>query len=218
MRDDLWLRGGTDKFPSVKVIENGKEETKPSEDYQDTFQGFTGEWKTTGGNAMIKFTGRTRNAAKDGGWDYTVKPDGTLDMKWPSTTFASTDQPIIRLADIYLMYTECYIHDNSSAESGKALEYINYVRARAKAPAFGPSDLNVKNLMDERSRELYHESTRRTDLIRNKMFTGATQTVWQYKGSMSSNEGTRIANKYNLYPIPTAVLGAQPDFKQNPGY
>lgn len=72
--------------------------------------------------------------------------------------------------------------------------------------------------MDERSRELYHEMTRRTDLIRNNMFTGATQTVWQYKGSMDNNEGTRIADRFNLYPIPSAVIAAQPEFKQNPGY
>lgn len=32
------------------------------------------------------------------------------------------------------MYTECYIHDRSSANAGKALDYINYVRQRAGAP------------------------------------------------------------------------------------
>lgn len=203
-RDDLWLRGGTDVFPAGSE----GDVSWTAEDYQDTFQGFTGEWATVGGNAIIKFTGRTRNANADGGWS----------DDYPSTTFATTDQPVIRLADVYLMYTECYIHDNASADASKALTYINNVRRRAKAPTYGASDLTIKNLMDERSRELYHEMTRRTDLVRNKMFTGATQTVWQYKGSMDSNEGTRIGDRFNLYPIPNAVIAAQPEFKQNPDY
>ena len=115
------------------------------------------------------------------------------------------------------MYTECYINGGAGS-SQKALQYINYVRGRAKAPAFGIIDLTKKNLMDERSRELYCEGLRRTDLVRNGMFAGPTQTVWQFKGSVDSPDGTRIDEKYNLYPIPNAVLNSQPDFKQNPGY
>ena len=92
------------------------------------------------------------------------------------------------------------------------------VRARAKAPALGYADLTKTGIMDERSREFYLEGTRRTDLVRNGMFAGPTQTVWQYKGSNASPQGTRIDEKFNLYPIPNAVLNAQPGFKQNPGY
>lgn len=214
VRDDLWLRGGVDVFPAGS--KDGVDWA--SEDYQDNFVGFNGDWKTVGGNAIIKFTGRTRNAAKDGGWNMTQNADGTYNLGFDATSFASTDQPIIRLADVYLMYTECYIHDRSSADQTKALQYINNVRARAKAPLYGAHELSIQNLMDERSRELYHEMTRRTDLVRNGMFTGPTQTVWQYKGSIDSNEGTRISDKFSLYPIPSAVIAAQPEFKQNPGY
>lgn len=256
VRDDLWLRGGTDSHPAGKLYQyktvNGKDELvldkdgKPmaqkgedgkdigwdAEDYQDRFQGFTGAWATTGGNAIIKFTGRTPNAAKDGGWSMTLKSpakfiehDGKqyqiTDNEWecgfPATAFSSVDQPIIRLADIYLMYAECYVHSRKGEQS-KALQYVNYVRERAGAPLYGASDLTVKGIMDERSRELYLESWRRNDLVRNGMFTGPSQTVWQYKGSMTSNEGTRISDRYSLYPIPYDVRAAQPEFKQNPGY
>lgn len=212
VRDDLWVRG---LFPAGKDEKTGAE--WDAEDYTDRFLDFSGDWKTCGGNMIVKFTGRNRNAAGDGGWDWTLLSDGTYDIKFPVTTFASTDQPIIRLADIYLMYSECNIN-GGVGDRQKALDYINLVRARAGAPATGYATLTPKGIMDERSRELYNESVRRTDLIRNKMFAGATQTVWQYKGSLDANEGTRIPLFRNLYPIPQAVISAQPEFKQNPGY
>lgn len=207
-RDDLWVRG-----------------VYPDEDYSDEFVGFTGAWGTTGGNAIIKFTGNTitkNPAAIDRSkpltlFDGQYNSQGAWQPNYDATAFMSTDQPIIRLADIYLMYTECFINGGVGDRS-KALDYINLVRARAGAPAFNSAELTVKNLMDERSRELYLESVRRTDLIRNHMFVGPQQTVWQVKGNINNMEGTRIDDKYALYPIPTAVLNSQPDFKQNPGY
>lgn len=210
VRDDLWLRG------FMPAGSNGSE-TWDSEDYSDRFVDFTGAWATTGGNAIIKFTGRTRNAAEDGGWDMTLNADGTYTCGFPATTFGSTDQPIIRLADVYLMYAECYINGNTGDRT-KALDYMNLVRRRAGAPALGYTDLTKKGIMDERSRELYLESTRRSDLVRNGMFAGPAQTVWQYKGSINNNEGTRIDERNVIYPIPYAVIAAQPEFKQNPGY
>lgn len=207
-RDDLWVRG-----------------VDPDEDYSDTFLGFTGAWGTTGGNVIIKFTGNTitKNPAAvdyskpltlfDGAYD----ANGVWQPNYDATTFMSTDQPIIRLADIYLMYTECFIN-GGVGDRQQALDYINLIRARAGSPEFKSSELTVKNLMDERSRELYLESVRRTDLIRNKMFVGPQQTVWQVKGNINNMEGTRIDDKYALFPIPNAVLNSQPDFKQNPGY
>lgn len=210
VRDDLWIRG---VMPAGSDA-NGSWE---AEDYSDRFIDFTGAWGTTGGNAIIKFTGRTRNAAADGGWDMSQNADGSWNLGFPATSFASTDQPIIRLADVYLMYSECYVNGNTG-DRQKALDYVNIVRRRAGAANYGFTNLTKKGIMDERSRELYLESTRRSDLIRNGMFAGPSQTVWQYKGSMNNNAGTRIAERNNLYPIPQAVIAAQPDFKQNPGY
>lgn len=231
VRDDLWITG----LKPATFNEAG--EAVAEEDYTDTFHGFTGAWATTGGNAIIKFTGATMGTVPAGypasadrehplaifNGHYTTEPSydgGTHEVFHPNyagTSFASTDQPVIRLADIYLMYTECYLN-GGVGDRAKALEYINLIRARAGAPALNAAELNIRNLMDERSRELYLESVRRTDLIRNGMFVGPTQTVWQCKGSLDNAEGTRIANKYALYPIPTEVLNSQPEFKQNPGY
>jgi len=218
-RDDLWVRG----YLPGGTNEDGT--TYDAEDYTDSFIGFTGSWATTGGNAIIKFTGNTitKNPSAVNPNDALTLFDGSYDAKgvwqpnYDATAFMSTDQPIIRLADIYLMYTECFIN-GGVGERQKALDYINLVRARAGSPAFNSAELTVKNLMDERSRELYLESVRRTDLIRNKMFVGPSQAVWQVKGNINNMEGTTIDDRYALYPIPTAVLNSQPEFKQNPGY
>ncbi len=232
VRDDMWLRGImpagvlTDASGKPILDADGNEQKYEEENYSDEFIDFTGDWKTTGGNAIIKVTNRKPNPstlndmnvpAEYRGWDFTKQADGSWTPNFPSTTFSSTDWPIIRLADVYLMYTECYVN-GKTGNSQKALDYINLVRGRANAPALGFIDLTKKGVMDERSRELYLEGTRRTDLVRNGMFAGPTQTVWQYKGSSTSPEGTRIDEKFNLYPIPNAVLNSQPGFKQNPGY
>ena len=250
VRDDLWLKenypagklyqanaDGSLKLdangqPMVVLNDDGSEVSWDGEDYTDRFIDFSGAWATTGGNAIVKFTGRTPNAAQDGGWNMSVKTPAKFvefngkqyqtaleeyEVGFSTPTFSSVDQPIIRLADIYLMAAECYVHDRASISASKALEYVNYVRARAGAPAFIASDLTRNGIMDERSRELYLESWRRSDLVRNGMFAGPQQTVWQYKGSGTANEGTRIETKYNLYPIPYDVRATQPEFNQNPG-
>lgn len=218
-RDNLWLN------QTYKYI--GSDGSEATEDYQDTFLGFNGDFKTTGGNVIIKFTGNTINpnptqdqlargplAIFDGKYDNT----GAWIPNYPATQFMSTCQPVIRLADIYLMYAECFINGNVG-DSQKALQYFNLIRERAGSKGLNNiTELTRRNLMDERSRELYLESVRRSDLIRNGMFVGPQQTVWQVKGNINNMEGTRIADKFALYPIPTQVLNSQPSFKQNPGY
>ena len=198
VRRSLWKAGiftGTD--------DKGGEWT---ENHGDEFVGFTGDWNTCGGNIMIKFTGLNRNAAEDGGFDNKIQ-----------TQFATTDFPIIRLADIYLMWAECYVNGNVG-DLTTALSYVNLIRARAGIPSVGASSLTKRFIVDERSRELYWEGTRRRDLIRNNYFTGPSQLIWQFKGSLTDANGTRIDDRYKYYPIPNSVISAQPEFKQNPGY
>ena len=61
-------------------------------------------------------------------------------------------------------------------------------------------------LLEERGRELYWESFRRTDLIRFGVFN----VLWQYKPSDDP--------KYLVFPIPTQALASNPNLKQNAGY
>ena len=131
-------------------------------------------------------------------------------------TWVDTDMPLIRLADVYLMYVESYIA-NGSGTADKAVEYVNYVRERAGVPSWDVADLTADNILDERCRELYWELTRRSDLVRHKKFSGNAY-LWSYKGSQTSQSGTSFRSYMDIMPIPTNILGAQPDFKQNPNY
>lgn len=143
-----------------------------------------------------------------------LTPDGMggFSENVQSATFCSADLAMIRLADVYLMRAECYLHGQGNLT--EALEGVNYLRDRAGVARF--ETLDEQTLLDERSRELYYEMTRRSDLIRFGRYTGNTQDVWSWKGN--SRNGQRIDRRYNLMPIPTNILSAQPEMKQNPGY
>jgi sugar lactone lactonase YvrE len=69
--------------------------------------------------------------------------------------------------------------------------------------------------LDERSRELYWEGFRRTDLVRFNQFTTGTY-VWPFKGGI--NGGTAVSDFRNLYPIPANVISVNPNLVQNTGY
>lgn len=206
VRKSLWLTQKYDAFTDA----GGKEIAE--EDYSDNIKGYTGSWNTTGGNMVVKFTGLKKSAANDGTFEYDANGLSPI-----NTDFATTDYPIIRLADVYLMYAECNVR-GGVGNNADALKYVNYVRERCGAPVITMGELTQNMILDERGRELYYESIRRTDLIRNDVYVGPIQKVWQFKGSMDDPEGTRVAKHLDLYPIPNPVLNAQKGFKQNPGY
>ena len=130
--------------------------------------------------------------------------------------FPDTDFPMFRLADIYLMYAECALR--GSGDMSKALGYVNELRDRAFGNNTGrisQSELNLDFILDERSRELYWEAHRRSDLIRFGCFT--QKVAWTYKGG--TLEGNpNVSSKYNLYPISDKDLTSNPNLVQNPGY
>jgi hypothetical protein len=76
-----------------------------------------------------------------------------------------------------------------------------------------PASLQV--ILDERGRELNFEGHRRTDLIRFGQFSGSSY-LWPWKGGVLN--GASIPNTYNLFPIPSTALEANPNLTQNPGY
>lgn len=71
---------------------------------------------------------------------------------------------LLRLADVYLIYAEAILGNNSSTSDGEALYYFNEVRKRAGVdPA--PS-LNIDTLIQERRKELAFEGQYWFDLVR----------------------------------------------------
>ncbi|QJW88728.1 RagB/SusD family nutrient uptake outer membrane protein [Spirosoma taeanense] len=133
----------------------------------------------------------------------------------PSGNFPDTDFPLFRLAEVYLIYAEAVLRGGTGGDAATALTYVNALRARAGAPAITASALTTDFLLGERSRELYWEAKRRTDLIRYGRFTNATY-LWPWKGGVK--EGRAVEDFRTLYPIPASDLVANPNLKQNPGY
>ena len=124
---------------------------------------------------------------------------------------ADIDFPVFRLADVYLMLAESVLRGGSGASEAEALQYVNKLRERAYGSSDGNlGELTLQFILDERARELMWECTRRTDLIRYGQFTGG-EYKWQWKGGVV--DGRATDSKYNVYPIPTAELSANPNLK-----
>ncbi|MGC4101214.1 RagB/SusD family nutrient uptake outer membrane protein [Ferruginibacter sp.] len=133
-------------------------------------------------------------------------------------TFSSIDMPLFRLAEIYLIYAEAVLRGGTGGSNATALGYLKQLAVRAR-----PSDANAANyptltlpyIIAERGRELMWEGHRRTDLIRFGQFTTGAY-LWAWKGGVAS--GTAVDSKYNLYPLPSDDLSANPSLVQTTGY
>ena len=130
-----------------------------------------------------------------------------------SLTHSDTDFPMFRLADVYLMLAEASLQNG---DAGTALTYMNYIRERAyQGSSYNFSSVTLNDVLEERSKELYWECTRRTDLIRYNKFTGS-ELLWSFKGG--ATDGSSVDNRFNLYPLPTYDIVNNPNLVQNSGY
>ena len=136
----------------------------------------------------------------------------------PSGSFVDTDFPLLRLADVYLMYAEAVVRGGTGGDAATALGYINQLRQRAYKGATGnvtASALTLDFILAERARELYWEGYRRTDLVRFGKFVDASY-LWPFKGGTKDGKGVEAFR--TIYPLPAADLVANPNLKQNTGY
>ena len=132
--------------------------------------------------------------------------------------YVDTDFAMFRYADVLLMYAEAVLRGGAGGNETTALSYVNAIRERAYGDESGnisSAELTLDFLLDERSRELYWEAHRRTDLIRFGKFTGGAY-LWPWKGAVA--EGIATVDKFNVCPIPSADMNANPNLVQNPGY
>lgn len=121
---------------------------------------------------------------------------------------------LFRVAEAYLNAAEAEMHLHGEG-SAKAKKYIDALRNRAHAAVRASYTLN--DVLDERSRELYCEGLRRTDLIRFNQFGGTQATYkWELKGG--STNGTTFAKTNNLYPIPSSEIRSNKNLTQIDGY
>lgn len=181
--------------------------------------------------AMFYTTGQKLNVA-----DVSVSTDGYSSYKYRnlnrdgSTVFqnnsfnnlSDVDFPVFRLAEIYLTYAEAVLRGGTGGDLSTALSYINKLRGRAYAnnPAstlgnITSGQLTLNFILDEKGREMYWEAQRRTDLVRHNKLTTADY-LWAWKGNALA--GRSVDDKFNLFPIPTADLLANPNLEQIPNY
>ena len=143
--------------------------------------------------------------------------------------YADVDFPMIRLAEIYLIYAEACMHVGGDASS-----QISALRQRAGWPVYGDENsgegsgegpgqssgfsvlVDTDFLVAERARELMWEAHRRTDLIRYGLYDSGSY-LWPYKGG-DSYAGTSFPQYKNIFPIPPTELATNKALKQNPGY
>jgi starch-binding outer membrane protein, SusD/RagB family len=155
----------------------------------------------TDGTGVYKFS----NMASDGTTPYS--PNGVL---------CSTDFPLFRLAEMYLVYSEAVLRGGSGGSAATALSYFNLLRERGFGNTSGDlGSIALQDILNERQRELYWEGFRRTDLIRFGQFTQNT-FLWPWKGGVAA--GTAVDAHFALYPIPAAEIISNPNLTQNPGY
>jgi len=131
-------------------------------------------------------------------------------------THVDTDYPMFRLGDAFLTYAEATLR-GGGGDMFRALGYVNQLRERAYGNTNGNismSDLTLDYILDERSRELYWEATRRIDLVRFGQYSD--QSVWPWKGNIKEGRTTEAFR--DIFPIPAADLLANPNLEQNDGY
>ncbi len=115
----------------------------------------------------------------------------------------NNDYPIVRLGDVYLIRGEARARANG--DWNLALPDVNALRDRAKITPLASVDADT--FLSERGKEMFQESSRRTDLIR---FGKWSDTWW---------EKTNSEPHRTVFPIPQAQIdAADGTLTQNPGY
>lgn len=115
----------------------------------------------------------------------------------------NNDFPILRLGEIYLIRAEAKARQSGNWADAEI--DVNILRARAGVAAY-KGTLTADEFLAERGREMFHETARRTDLIR----FGKYNAPWWEKPASEAFK--------NIFPIPRDQILADPELTQNPGY
>lgn len=113
------------------------------------------------------------------------------------------DFPILRLGEMYLIRAEAKARQGDNWAAAET--DVNILRARAGVAPYSGT-LTADEFLAERGREMFHETVRRTDLIR----FGKYNDAWWEK---PASEPFR-----NVFPIPLQQLNTDHGLTQNPGY
>ena len=136
---------------------------------------------------------------------------------------AETDWPVIRLADVMLLYAEA--SNELAGPSEDALVPLNAVRERAGLLAYTLASLPSKYefreaVRNERRLELAMENQRWFDLLRWGTATSVVNDFIKNEAFYSAYDYVvnPIAEWQTLLPIPLSVTNINKEVAQNPGY
>ena len=118
----------------------------------------------------------------------------------------SNDYPIVRLGEMYLIRAEG--NARAAGDWSLALADVNIIRGRSGAAAL--TSIDAAEFLAERGREMFQESTRRSDQIR----------FGEYYEGADTGKGSTVSPAYkNVMPIPLdAINAANGSLSQNEGY
>lgn len=157
------------------------------------------------GNIILNYTPKINelepNSLREAGarlGKFSFKQFGRPDM--------SNDFPIVRLGDVLLVYAEAKARETGNWNNVETLTAVNAIRTRAGVSNY--ATLTADEFLAERGREMFQESSRRTDLIRFGKYSSGT---WWEKSASPAHK--------TLMPIPfDAVQSSNGSLQQNPGY
>lgn len=145
---------------------------------------------------------------------------------------ARNNFPILRYADVVLMYAEA--SNELTGGVSEAVEYTNKIRRRAyntsatanfDAPNAAidlPAGISQSDLRDaiirERRLEFYTEGQRWFDLVRTGRLVSTIKALPDDPNTQNAAARANVQEKHNLFPIPQTERNANPALTQNPGY
>lgn len=153
-------------------------------------------------------------------------------QRYPNNTY------MLRLAEMYLIYAEAVLGNNTSTADAKALEYFNKVHMRAGLPQFEEA-LTWDIIFEERTKEFAMESITWYDLVRlhyynpdkayqivNNQDRGLfvvqpnrwpDPTAWTFEKTSWFADRYAVANSGNfLLPLPASEVSQAPSLKEEP--
>lgn len=143
-----------------------------------------------------------------------------------------TDWPVLRYADVLLMYAEC---QNEAGNSASALVEVNKVRQRAFGNALqnlqttnpaivatyvADDQAAIRNrILTERRLELCFEGLRFFDLVRTDRLVSVMNAYFTNYNVIQNGVILKINSNNRLFPIPQIQIDHNPSIMpQNPGY
>jgi len=148
------------------------------------------------------FNGVQFDRVKKGGKPYFGIKFWTPDM---ISTNDGNNQPVFRYADAILMLAECY-NEEPNRDATQALALLQEIRERAGYVTFfikTDKKSILKEIQEERARELFGEYQRKFDLVRWGIYYNQVKSTSGYE-SMTIYDNIRPYHKY--LPIPDAEV------------